>query len=85
IALLGLGPTPVLAAATAAAVTGADAGDAGSAGRAMEIGVAAMAELDSVPADLHGSAGYRKRVGAAMVATAWRRAIGEACEGAASE
>jgi hypothetical protein len=37
-----------------------------------------MAELDSVPSDLHGSAGYRKRVGAAMVAAAWRRALREA-------
>ena len=37
-----------------------------------------MADLDSVPSDLHGPAGYRKRVGAALVARACRRAIGEA-------
>jgi aerobic carbon-monoxide dehydrogenase medium subunit len=75
IGLFGLGPTPLRATAAEAAVTGSAAGDADQAG---EIGVAAMEELDSVPDDLHGSAGYRKRVGAAMVAKAWRRAIGEA-------
>ena len=37
-----------------------------------------MADLDSVPSDLHGSAAYRKRVGAALVAAAWRRAMSEA-------
>ena len=37
-----------------------------------------MADLDSVPSDLHGPAAYRKRVGAALVAAAWRRAISEA-------
>jgi aerobic carbon-monoxide dehydrogenase medium subunit len=78
IGLIGLGPTPLRAGAAEASVTGAAAGDVGSAARAAEIGVAAMAELDSVPSDLHGSARYRKRVGAAMVATAWRRAVKEA-------
>ena len=76
IGLFGLGPTPLRAAAAEAAVTGGSA--LGDANQAAEIGAAAMEELDSVPADLHGSAGYRKRVGAAMVAKAWRRAIGEA-------
>ena len=37
-----------------------------------------MADLDSVPSDLHGPAAYRRRVGAAMVTAAWRRAINEA-------
>ena len=41
-----------------------------------ELGRLAMSELDSVPADLHGSAAYRARVGAAMVARAWTAAIG---------
>lgn len=78
IGLIGLGPTPLRASAAEASATGAAVGDAGSAARAKEIGAMAMAELDSVPSDLHGSAKYRKRVGAAMVATAWQRAIKEA-------
>ena len=78
IGLIGLGPTPLRAAATEASVTGTAVGEAGSAARAKEIGAAAMAELDSVPSDLHGPAKYRKRVGAAMVAAAWRRAVKEA-------
>jgi len=44
-----------------------------------------MADLDSVPSDLHGPAAYRKRVGAALVAAAWRRAIEEAITGAQGE
>ena len=44
---------------------------AGAAIDPAEIGQAAMADLDSVPSDLHGTAGYRKKVGAAMVARAW--------------
>jgi carbon-monoxide dehydrogenase medium subunit len=40
-----------------------------------------MAGLGSVPADLHGSAAYRKRVGAAMVARAWTTATAEALDG----
>ena len=78
IGLIGLGPTPLRASAAEASVTGTAAGDAGSAARAKEIGATAMAELDSVPSDLHGPAKYRKRVGAAMVATAWQRAVKEA-------
>ena len=78
IGLIGLGPTPLRAAATEASATGTAVGEAGSAARAKEIGAAAMAELDSVPSDLHGPAKYRKRVGAAMVATAWQRAVKEA-------
>jgi aerobic carbon-monoxide dehydrogenase medium subunit len=37
-----------------------------------------------VPSDLHGPAAYRKRVGAALVAAGWRRAIEEAITGAHS-
>jgi carbon-monoxide dehydrogenase medium subunit len=40
-----------------------------------------MADLSSVPSDLHGSAEYRKRVGAAMVARAWTTAAAEARHG----
>jgi len=78
IGLIGLGPTPLRASAAEASVTGTAVGEAGSAARAKEIGATAMAELDSVPSDLHGPAKYRKRVGAAMVATAWQRAVKEA-------
>jgi carbon-monoxide dehydrogenase medium subunit len=43
-----------------------------------EVGRLATAGLSSVPSDLHGSAGYRRRVGVAMVARAWRAAAREA-------
>jgi len=74
ISLFGLGGTPLRAAAAEAALAGTAAADA----RPEEIGRAAVAGLTEVPSDLHGPAGYRKRVGAAMVAAAWRRAVGEA-------
>jgi carbon-monoxide dehydrogenase medium subunit len=76
IGLFGLGPTPLRAAAAeAAAAAGADT---------TEIGHAAVADLGSVPSDLHGSGDYRKKVGAAMVAKAVRRAITEALAATAS-
>lgn len=74
IGLFGLGPTPVRALATEAALAGS-AGDGVAAG---EIGQSAVSDLPAVPSDLHASASYRKRVGAAMVTAAWQRAIGEA-------
>ena len=74
IGLFGLGPTALRATAAEAAVTGAPAADVS----ADEVGKSALAGLDSVPSDLHGSAAYRTRVGAAVVAAAWRRAIREA-------
>ena len=40
-----------------------------------------MAGLDDVPEDLHGSAAYRLRVGAAMVNRAWSAAVTEARDG----
>jgi carbon-monoxide dehydrogenase medium subunit len=70
IGLIGLGPTPVRAtAAEEAAIAGADPTD---------IGQAAVAGLDGIPADLHGSAEYRARVGAVLVARAWATAVAEA-------
>jgi carbon-monoxide dehydrogenase medium subunit len=78
IGLFGLGPTPLRAAAAEASIVGSPASDLTADARAREIGRAAMADLDSVPSDLHGPAAYRKRVGAALVATAWQRAIREA-------
>jgi carbon-monoxide dehydrogenase medium subunit len=73
IGLLGLGPTPLRATAAEQAAT--------SDARAIdpeELGRLAVADLTDVPSDLHGSADYRRRVGAAMVSRAWRDAITEA-------
>jgi carbon-monoxide dehydrogenase medium subunit len=74
IGLLGLGSTPRRATAAEAAVIGKPIGELVP----EEIGRAAMTGLDDVPADLQGSAGYRTRVGATMVARAWNEAINEA-------
>jgi len=63
--------------AASAATPGAAASDIDAA----EIGRAAVADLDSVPSDLHGTDDYRKKVGAAMVARAWEKAIMEAANG----
>jgi carbon-monoxide dehydrogenase medium subunit len=73
IGLLGLGPTPLRAGAAEAAALGQ-----GPDVDADELGRLAMSELTDVPADVHGSAAYRSRVGAAMVSRAWREAISEA-------
>ena len=78
IGLFGLGPTPLRAAAAEATAVGAPAR---SPLTPAELGRAAVADLESVPSDLHGSASYRKRVGAALVAAAVSRAIEEALHG----
>ena len=73
ISVFGLGPTPVRATTAEHAAIGqkpdldADA-----------LGQSAMTGLAEVPSDVHGSARYRTRVGAAMVTRAWNDAIGEA-------
>jgi aerobic carbon-monoxide dehydrogenase medium subunit len=85
IGLFGLGTTPLRASAAEAAVVGGAAGEMSTDACARGIGQAAMADLDSVPSDLHGPAAYRKRVGAALVAAAWQRAIEEAITGAQGE
>ncbi|MEU2100849.1 FAD binding domain-containing protein [Nocardia sp. NPDC004085] len=72
--LFGLAPTPVRAAETEAGLIGT----AVAATSAEEIGRNATAGLDAISSDVHGSADYRRRVGAAMVARAWRRAVEEA-------
>jgi carbon-monoxide dehydrogenase medium subunit len=77
IGLFGLGPTAQRASAAEAAVTGSAAAGASP----DDVGRAAVAELRSVPSDLHGSADYRRRVGAAMVARAWQKALQEASGG----
>jgi carbon-monoxide dehydrogenase medium subunit len=77
IGLLGLGSTPERAPAAEAALAGAAVADVDP----EEIGALAMSALESVPSDLHGSSEYRRRVGAAMVARAWRAASEDARRG----
>ena len=77
IGLIGLGSQPERAATAEAELTGRPVTDV----EPDEVGRLAMAELESVPADQHGSAEYRKRVGAAMVARAWTTATTEARHG----
>jgi len=74
IGLIGLGPTPRRADASEAEAVGRPLADVD----ADELGRAAVAGLDEVTADLQGSADYRRRVGAAMVARAWVAAGEEA-------
>lgn len=70
IALFGLGPSALRAtAAEEAARAGASP---------EEVGQAAVTGLDGVPADLHGSADYRTRLGAVLVARALTKALEEA-------
>jgi carbon-monoxide dehydrogenase medium subunit len=76
IGLIGLGSTPLRAPEAEALAVGRAGGDADTA----ELGRAALAALPSVPSDLHGSAAYRTRVGAAMVDRALAAAIREARE-----
>jgi aerobic carbon-monoxide dehydrogenase medium subunit len=75
ISLLGLGATPLRATAAEKALPGQPAGVSPD-----EVGRLAMSEVSEAPSDLHGSAEYRKRVGAAMVARAWIDAIGRAAD-----
>jgi carbon-monoxide dehydrogenase medium subunit len=76
IGLLGLGSTPKRATPAEDAVTGRPVTDVS----ADEIGALAMSGLADVPSDLQGSASYRTRVGAAMVARAWTDATTEALD-----
>jgi aerobic carbon-monoxide dehydrogenase medium subunit len=74
IGLFGLGPTPERAAEAEQSVTGAALTEIVPG----DLGRLAVQGLDAVPSDLHGSAEYRRRVGAAMVARAWTSAVAEA-------
>ncbi len=74
IGLLGLGSTPLRGSTAEGAVVGRHADD----DTAEEVGRLAMSGLSDIPADLQGSADYRSRVGAAMVARAWAAAIRQA-------
>jgi aerobic carbon-monoxide dehydrogenase medium subunit len=77
IGLIGLGATPERARAAERAIAGRTVADVD----ARELGRLAMADLESVSSDLHGSAAYRKRVGGEMVARAWTAAAAEARRG----
>ena len=74
IGLLGLGSTPKRGTPAEEAITGRTVTDIS----AEELGRLAMSGLEDVPADNQGSASYRTRVGATMVARAWTEAITEA-------
>lgn len=74
IGLLGLGSTPLRGAAAEQAVIGCPVGDI----TADEVGRLAISALTDIPADLQGSAAYRAKVGATMVARAWESATAEA-------
>jgi len=73
IGLLGLGSTPLRGSAAEAAVIGRAVDDVS----AEEVGRLAIDGLEDIPADLQGSAGYRAKVGATMVARGWKAAISE--------
>ena len=74
IGLLGLGSRPERGTPAEDAVVGRHVTDVS----AEELGRLAMSGLQDVPADLQGTASYRTRVGAAMVARAWTEATTEA-------
>jgi carbon-monoxide dehydrogenase medium subunit len=74
IALFGLGATPVRARTAEAALTG----QAASTLSADEVGRLAVGDAEDPPEDLHAPPAYRVRVGAAMAASAWSRALTEA-------
>ncbi|AMO59465.1 aerobic-type carbon monoxide dehydrogenase, middle subunit CoxM/CutM-like protein [Mycolicibacterium phlei] len=74
IGLLGLGSTPLRGTPAEEAITGRPVDDI----TADEIGRLALSGLEDIPSDLQGSAAYRARVGAVMVARAWTTATTEA-------
>jgi carbon-monoxide dehydrogenase medium subunit len=74
IGLLGLGSTPERASTAESALPGTNVADVD----ADDLGQDAVSGLESIPSDLHGSADYRARVGAVMVARAWNHAVEEA-------
>jgi len=73
IGLLGLASIPLRADAAEAAIVGTAVGDLDP----EAIGRAATAELEP-PTDIHASGRYRRRVGAVVVARAFRTALGRA-------
>ncbi len=77
IGLIGVGSTPARASSAETSVVGEKATDI----LPDDLGSLAVSGLEAVPSDLHGSAEFRKRVGAAMVARAWKTAMAEALHG----
>jgi len=77
IALIGMGATPIRATRAENEVTGAPVRQIDADG----LGRDAVAGVESIPSDLHGSSAYRARVGAVMVARAWTKATSEALDG----
>jgi carbon-monoxide dehydrogenase medium subunit len=77
IALIGMSSVPARAPSAEAAATGEAVGAVDEA----EIGRLAAAEAADPPSDLHGTAGYRRRVCAAVAARAWATAVEEARRG----
>ncbi len=73
IALMGMGLIPERARAAESAALHSKIGEIS----AKELGQIANSELESIPSDVHGSAAYRKRIGAAMVERAWQEARSE--------
>lgn len=74
IGLLGLGSTPRRGSPAEEAARGRPVDDV----TPEEIGRLAISSLDDIPSDLQGSAVYRAKVGATMVARAWEKATAEA-------
>lgn len=74
ISLIGMGSAPIRATGAEAAVVEGETAPVA----AGDVGAMAVAGLDDIPSDLHGSAQYRRQVGAAMVARAWADAMTEA-------
>jgi carbon-monoxide dehydrogenase medium subunit len=74
IGLLGLGSTPLRGSPAEQAVVGRPVADI----TADEVGRLAISALTDIPNDLQGSAAYRAKVGATMVARAWKSASAEA-------
>lgn len=77
IGLIGLGTRPERARSAEAAATGVAVREIDPA----EVGRSAIADLDAIPSDLHGSSSYRASVGATMVERAWKQAAEEALGG----
>jgi aerobic carbon-monoxide dehydrogenase medium subunit len=76
VGLLGLGSTPLRGSAAEEAVVGRPVADI----TGDEVGQLAIGALEDIPADLQGSAAYRAKVGATMVARAWKSATRESTE-----
>jgi carbon-monoxide dehydrogenase medium subunit len=74
IGLIGLGSTPERAGPAESALLGGELD-------LEEVGRLAVADLEHVPSDLHGSAAYRMKVGAVLVQRALASALEEALSG----